>query len=118
MINLTIDWQEKKVHFMGEDITIVIRPLTTVAFNLLLPHFQDMDDQVNEAEALKRIGDMQQVAKDIFPSHLKEIQGLQINEDPVTVEQLTEEVVLSSLTVKILTEMMGITQPDKDSEGN
>ena len=118
MINLTIDWQEKKIDFMGEKVSVVIRPLNTVAFNLLLPHFSGLGDDIPETEALKRIGEMQKVAKDIFPTHLKEIQGLQVNEKTATIDELTEEVILSSLTVSILTKMMEITQPDDESEKN
>ena len=119
MINLTIDWKKEEFDFMGEKVTAIIRPLKSTAFNLALPFFQTIDPSMGEEEAVKRTFEMQALAKDIFPEHLQDyIEGVQINNAPVTVEQLSEEAMLSTLTIMILTKMMEITRPDEESEKN
>ena len=118
MITLTIGWKKRTIDFMGEKVVVTIRPLKTTAFNLLLPHFQAMEEQTDEAEAIKRVGDLQKVSADIFPDHLKEVTGIEVNGEPVTAKLLSEEMLLSALAVQILSHMMAITQPDEMSEKN
>ena len=115
MINLTIDWQRVTINFQGEEVSALIRPLMSKTFVSLMP-FMHIDK--DESRAAENMITMQQLGKDIFPDHMKELEGVQINGAAPTVEQLTEEFALAELAVKLLTEMINITVLDKDSEKN
>ena len=130
MLNLEIDWKKVTVVFMKEEVSAEIRPLSTKAFNLLLPYVSDSDaftEKENESDeekqkrflkASSRMAELQWLGKDIFPTHLRNIEGITVNNKPLTFEQLANEVSLAPLASAFLTHMMSITQIDETSEKN
>ena len=123
--NIAIGWQKYETEFSGHKISMEIRPLKNSAMIALTPFLGKADDikdgKMNKVQVIVELYEVQKIAKDIFPDHLQNIEGITVNDQPLTVEILTEESMFSSLSLDIITQMNAITQlteiDSKNSEG-
>lgn len=132
-INLIIEWQDYETQFMGEMISMKLRPLKRWAMFKLAPLFQQIPDRKKgesaknwasrltksqRDELQKTTSDIQDISKDIFKDHVKDLKGINVNNKPVTFDMLSEEFVFSNLCIQICGELMKITNITKDDEKN
>ena len=132
MINLIIKWQKWETEFQGEKISMELLPLKVGTNLLLTPFFIRIEEQDNKGKAIG-IGkkdvkidqdklsqyiiestrletELQNVCRDIFPSHVRDIQNMTINDKPVDPIILCEEPVFSSLVLQIVTRLYRISR--------
>ena len=132
MINLIIKWQKWEIEFQGEKISMELLPLKVGTNLLLTPFFIRIEEQDNKGKALG-IGkkdvtvdqdklsqyiiestrletELQNVCRDIFPSHVRDIQGMTINGKPVDPIILCEEPIFSTLVLQIVTQLYKISR--------
>jgi len=127
-LDLIIGWQAFKTEFREETITMDVRPFKRKAMLAVLPYLskqmpaikEDMAD--NEVAALADKGfELQGLASDLFPEHVKNIQGITINGKVPTFEELADETMFLPLTLAIITKIASISSIDqadaKNSEG-
>jgi hypothetical protein len=112
MLELILDWQEKEFDFKGSKITAELRPLKRRAMMALLPFMQG--GEITNQRALE----MQGLAEKIFPDHVRNISGIRINGQPITVEQLNDEMALFSLSTDIIKVLALMSSLQKEDEKN
>ena len=135
--NFIIDWQEFTTDFRGHTITMQLRPLKSWASVLLTPIYikstqkklekdAQKKTEENEQDKLKSLTvddfnfgfEVQKVAAKIFPEHVKDIQGIQVNGQPVTIETLCDESVFATLCMDIIAELSARSQLTEAEEKN
>ena len=117
MIDLKIDWQEYRTTFRGQEITMEIRPLKRWANALLteiyLTAAKEKIDKKKKRELTQKDIDfaykMQELGSKIFPDHLRNLSGIKVNGEDITIGILCEESVFSFLAMSILSQMANIT---------
>ena len=135
-MDLVIDWRKYETEFMGEPVSMELRPLKRWAWFELAPllenHNPKKEDEtaqeyiarLTEDERKKMSHDsekLQELSAKIFPEHVKNIQGITVNGEVPTWEQISEEIIFLNLCVDIcgqLAEVSTLTKTDeKNSEG-
>lgn len=132
-INLIIDWQKYETKFMGETISMEIRPLKRWAVFKLAPLFDAIPAKKpkesnkkwfarltdEQKESLTDISSkIQDISGEIFSDHVKNLNGIFVNDKPVSMEILSEEFAFTHLCVQICGQLMSITNLDKGEEKN
>jgi hypothetical protein len=112
MLSLVLDWQKKKFEFMGQTVTAEIRPLKRLAMIELLPYMNGGKITIKESLEL------QGIAGTVFPEHVRNVEGIEINGQAVTMAQLSDEMALYPLTTDIIKELALISSLKDADEGN
>jgi len=108
-MDILIDWVPYEFEFMGDKVTCELRRLKSEAFMKLAPYMK----LAGEEDAVKitvSMFEMQQLVPSLFPGHVRNLQGITINGQPPTIEQLSEESVLVELVFDIIGEMAKISR--------
>lgn len=120
--NISIGWQKYDTEFNGHPVSMEIRPLKNSAMITLTPYLGKAEtikeDGKNMVEAVVNMYDIQRIAKDILPDHVKNITGLTVNNEPPTPETLADESMLSSLVLDIIGKLSLISQLTREDEKN
>ena len=112
-MDVLIGWQKYETTWQGEKVSMEVRPLRRKAMMLLAPYMM-----ISEEKGVKLIVDtfeLQGLAAQIFPEHVKDIQGITVNGKPVTWEDLAEEAVFCHLVGDIIGQLALISSL-KESE--
>lgn len=125
-MDITIGWTkfEPKSKIGENEISVEVRPLKNWAWLELLPLMQQMIPK-NTGESTKdylaRLSpderaslekesiNIQRLAKTIFPEHVRNFQGVTVNGEPPTPEQLSEEVIFMGITIEIMMHLITIS---------
>jgi hypothetical protein len=115
-MNIIIDWQPWSTKFSTAEVTMDLRPLKTSAMLLLMPHMNiNMDDAVALVATSMEV---QALAPQILPEHVRKIDGITVNGQPITPEHLAEESIFTQLTAEIMGQLMAISTVSRDAEKN
>ena len=129
-------WEDFKTELQGEEITMQLRKLTREAYLDLLPLLSKAEEaqasakkdeagQLTERSDILKItiasGELQEIGLKIFPEHVKDIRGVQIDSKEITGKELASESALTQLSSTVLSQLFFISQlrePDsKNSKG-
>lgn len=127
-LDLIIGWQEFTTEFRGEEITMEVRPFRRKAMLAVLPYLTKQMPDIKAdmtGDEISNLADkgfeLQGLASDLFPEHVKNIQGITLNGTVPTFDDLADEPVFLPLTLAIITQIAGISNIDqadaKNSEG-
>jgi len=112
-MDVLIGWQPYETIFNGSPIKMELRPLRRKAMMLLAPFME-----LGKETGVKLIVDtfeLQGIAAQIFPEHVKDIRGITVNGKSIAWEDLTEEAVFCQLVGDIIGQLAVISSL-KDSE--
>ena len=126
--DIIIDWESYETDFKGHEVKMQLRPLKSWASILLTPIYMEMETRVKKIKAakdekrdisdimteddIKFVYKIQEVAKKVFPDHVKDITGITMNGTPVNAQALCEETFFSYLCMDIIAELGKRTQLD------
>lgn len=122
--NLTIDWKPFETDFRGHKITMELRPLKRWATMLLTPIYLEAANMkaskkktvtADEANFSYRI---QEIGLKIFPDHVRNLNGLQINNVGITIDDLCDESIFSPIVMEIMGELSTRSQLIDDEVKN
>jgi hypothetical protein len=132
-INIIIGWQKFETDFQGQKVSMEVRPLKRWAWFVLQPIFQKMPsknkDETTEAY-LERLtsddmgrltqgsADLQDASAKIFKDHVRNIEGITVNGEPVSFDVMAEEVVFMRLSIEICNKLMEISNIKDGEEKN
>jgi len=127
-LDLIIGWQAFTTEFRGETITMEVRPFRRKAMLAVLPYLTKQMPDIKAdmtGDEISNLADkgfeLQGLASDLFPEHVKNIQGITLNGTVPTFDDLADEPVFLPLTLAIITQIAGISNIDqadaKNSEG-
>ena len=127
-LDLIIGWQSFETEFRGETIKMEVRPFKRKAMLAVLPYLSkkmpDIKDNMTEDEITDLADkgfELQGLASDLLPDHLRKIQGITLNGRPLSFDDLADEPMFLPLTLAIITEIASISSIDqadaKNSEG-
>ena len=127
-LDLIIGWQAFTTGFRDEEITMEVRPFKRKAMLAVLPYLTKQMPDITADMTGDEISDLadkgfelQGLASDLFPDHVKNIQGVTINGKEPTFDDLANEPVFLPLTLAIITKIAGISNiaeaSAKNSEG-
>jgi len=131
-LDIVIGWQPYETVFHGHKVTMELRPLKSWAMFALAPYLEGERRKPDESvkDFVKRLTPEQKeklskssrkiqgLAKDIFPEHVQNIQGITVNKEPVTWEHLAEETIFMTLAVEISGQLAAISSLDEMSAKN
>lgn len=134
-MDIIIDWQSftPTTKIRGETISAEVRPLKNWAWLELLPLMEkltlkkegettkDYLARLTPAEKsnLERESiSIQRLAKTIFKDHVRNFQGITVNGQPPTPEQLSEEVIFMGVTVEIMVYLITISNLGEEDVKN
>lgn len=145
MLNLTTEWQKIKIDYMGNEITMEIKPMST-EHSLLLSPFMSFDGsekmakrlidkkntegedsltkdelillETHNAKSHKQSIEMQKAARSMFKDVVRNIEGVTVDNKPLQPESLGVEASLTSLAVIIIGELFAKSTLDEVSEKN
>ena len=121
-MDIQLGFREVKFEFEDHNITIELKTLTRKAMLILTPLVADVFDEERQTDKAFLMGssfEMQGAAAEVFPDHIKNIQGITVNNgEPVTIEHLYNESVFAPLAVDILLTLFNISNLVKDDEKN
>ena len=132
-VDLIIGWEKYETVFMGKEISMEIRPLKRWAWFVIAPLFQDMPDkkkgETNQQFAARLTKDergkltaqsekIHEKSKDIFKDHVRNIQGITVNQKPITFDIMSEEIHFMNLCIQICGKLMEISQLTEGEEKN
>ena len=87
-MDIIIGWQPYETEFNGETVTMELRPLKTGAMMLLAPHMTaDLSDN---ARLFISSLELQGLAGEILPDHVRGIKGVTVNGQDLTPEIMAE----------------------------
>jgi len=112
-----IDWVPFETEFMGDKVTCELRRLKSEAFMKLAPYMK----LAGEEDAIKitvSMFEMQQLVPSLFPEHVRNLQGITINGEIPTLDQLSEESVLVELVFDIIGELAKISRVSEGEAKN
>ena len=111
MVDVLIEWRKEIFTTMGEEVSCEIRPLNREAMMVITPLIASALGKENDtAYMMGSTFEMQEKAAEIFPNHVRNIQGLTVNNgQPVDVDILTNESVFARLCVDILSKLFEIS---------
>jgi hypothetical protein len=116
-MDLVIGWREFATEFLGETVRLRLRPLKRAAALRLLPFLKGGGEQTDVMRLVAESFELQALAAEIFPGHVKDL-DLTVNGVPPTIEDLSEEAVLTPLTGAILAELVKMSFFGKRDEKN
>jgi len=127
-LDLIIGWQSFETEFRGETIKMEVRPFKRKAMLAVLPYLSKKVPDVKEKMTEDEISDLadkgfelQGLASQLLPDHLRNIQGITLNNRPPSFDDLADEPVFLPLTLAIITKIASISNIDqidaKNSEG-
>ena len=127
-LDLIIGWQTFETEFRGEMIKMEVRPFKRKAMLAVLPYLSkkmpDIKEDMTEDEITDladKSFDLQGLASDLFPDHVRDIQGITLNGRPPSFDDLADEPMFLPLTLAIITKIASISNIDladaKNSEG-
>lgn len=135
--NLLIDWQKYETEFRSHKISMELRPLKRGTSILLIPFFMEAEKRKAEIEAQKKkipqktdvereaTGEelsfmyrVQEIAEKILPDHMRNFEGLTINNNAISANDLCSESIFASLVMNIIAELAKITQLTNDEVKN
>ena len=135
--NLLIDWQKYETEFRGHKISMELRPLKRGTSILLIPFFIEAEKRRAEIKAQKKkipqktdvereaTGEelsfmyrVQEIAEKILPDHMRNFEGLTINNNAISANDLCSESIFASLVMNIIAELAKITQLTNDEVKN
>lgn len=127
-------WEDYKTEFQGEEVTMKVRKLKRWAFMELLPHMTQAENahvnlqkhnQTGEGDAIGVIIDaatamnaLQEVGETIFAEHVKDIHGIEVDDKPITPDQLCTESCFKALATDIIMHLSAISTLMSESEKN
>jgi len=128
-MDVVIKWEEYETEFGGDPVTMELRPLQRPAMLLLMPYISEATSRPGPADPMNlKDGELIEVVMDsykvqglvmnIFPEHMKNLEGLTVNKEPVTCQMLQDEIILNPLVVDIMTKLMNISQLSKEDQKN
>jgi len=117
----TLEWKDFECEFAGEIVRAKVRPFKRGAAIKIIPYLQRGEGEGKSpiAMVLESL-DLQSLVPELFPEHVKDI-SLMIDGHPVTLDQLSDESVLTPLVSRIMTMLLNISfftkQDEKNSDG-
>ncbi|MBW2638373.1 MAG: hypothetical protein JRC86_12840 [Deltaproteobacteria bacterium] len=133
MKNYIIDWEPYETEFNGDKITMEIRPMKAWAMIALKPFLDDSNpkkksettkaylDRISpeEKRCLEKDSlEIQKLASVIFPEHVQNLSGFEVNGAPPTNDMLAEETAFMDLTCGIIMQLISISGLSEDEEKN
>lgn len=121
-----IDWAPYTTDFRGHEVTMQLRPLKRWASMLLTPLYEEsekLDKKKKRKEEfttdeLNFTYRVQEIAAKIFLEHVKDIVGITINKQPITVQMICDESAFGSFCMDIIGELSKRTQLSDNEEKN
>ena len=121
-----IDWEPYTTDFRGHELTMQLRPLKRWASILLTPLYEEsavIEKKKKEkkqftSEDLNFQYRVQEIATKVFPDHVKDITGITINKQPLTVQTLCDETAFGALCMDIIGELSQRSKLLSDEEKN
>jgi len=132
-MDIIIDWQTFSTEFADGEISMELRPLKSYAMFMLSPYLDNPNPKLKEesveeytarlsgedkARLLLNSQKIQELSSKIFPDHVRNIQGVTVNGQPLTIEQIATEVVFLQLSVEICGQLASISRLTKEDEKN
>lgn len=118
-MDILIGWQPYETKFGGAPVTMELRPLKVPAMVKLMPYINRIGDAKGDMLKLSmNTMEMQALAVAVFPDAVRAIDGVTVNGQAVTSEQMAEEVVFSALVGDIFAELIGRSQLSGAEEKN
>jgi len=108
-MDILIDWVPYETEFMDDKITCELRPLKSAAFMKLAPYMR-LGGEEDTVKITVSMFEMQQLVPSLFPEHVRELKGITINGQEVTIEQLAEESALVELVFDIIGQLAMISR--------
>lgn len=132
MLKLTIDWKTVSVEFMGQTITAEVRPPSAEHMLILTPFMSfggsltkgqiakltKKERHEHDLEMSKTALSLQKAAAPLLDQIIRNIEGLNVNNEPVTFEMLGNEAALNPLVVQLVGESFALSTLDRQSEKN
>lgn len=125
-MDINLDWR-REASALWPEVSYEIRPLKVWAFQELLGFWEQHGRPEVEDDATPRTGAAEgvllvDVAKRIFPEHVRALQGVSLVQEgqsrPVPVEALCEETSLLKLAAEIVSRLIAISEISRDEEKN
>ncbi|MFH2075957.1 MAG: hypothetical protein ABIJ57_11540 [Pseudomonadota bacterium] len=116
-MDISTGWEPWETTFQGEKVKMKLRRLRRGAMLKLVP-FMRMDDETEELKLVASSFELQAVAKDVFPDHVKDIDNLTLNGAPPTPDDLADETVFNSLVMEIIARLCRMSMLSKSDEKN
>jgi hypothetical protein len=108
-LNFIIDWTPYTMQYMGQEISMEIRPFKTWASILLTPIiYESSKIKSSDGASIEQMNlayETQKIAIKILPEHIKNFNGITINGSNVTIEQLCDEAVFAPIVMDIIAEI-------------
>jgi len=101
-MDILIGWQPYETTFKGQAVTMELLPLTVPLFRLVLPYMKNIEDK--DAAAQNAL-EMLEKCLPIFQGHVRGIQGVTVNGQPITPEIIHGEAKLVHLAQDIVNEV-------------
>jgi len=124
-LDLIIGWQSFETEFHGVKVSMEIRPFRRKAMMAVRPFLAtgmpDIKDDMSDEEVGKladKAFELQELAGRILPDHLRNIEGIRVNGQQVSIEDLAEEPVFLPLTLDVVTKIAEISNIDREQEKN
>jgi len=124
-LDLIIGWQAFETEFHGAKVNMEVRPFRRKAMMAVRPFLGTEMPEIKEGMSDEELGkladkafELQELAGRILPDHLRNIEGITVNKQPVSIEDLSEEPVFLPLTLEIITKIAEISNIDREQEKN
>ncbi len=132
-MDIIIDWQLYETEFAGEKISMEIRPLLAWAMFALMPYLDNpnpkREDETPQEYAARLTGKekdkltsdgqkIQELSAKIFPEHVRSIENITVNGEPVTWEQIATESPFYGFAVGVSGQLAAISTLKKADEKN
>jgi hypothetical protein len=115
MQKVSLGWRTYKPNWGDGEITMEVKPLTVAGLLDIAPLFKFKDDAV----VLTSLLTIQAAAAAIFPDCVRNLQGLQDDDDKlITIQQVAEETVLTDLAVDIVSHLVSISRLSEEQGKN
>lgn len=135
--DIIIDWEEYETDFKGHEVKMQLRPLKRWASLLLTPIFKvsreaylenkrkkdnaEVEPEKVTEEDINFAFNVQEIAIKVFPDHVRDVTGITVNKQAITVPILCEESAFGPLCIDIVGELAKrsqLTEPEaKNSKG-
>jgi len=132
-MDVIIGWESYEINFLDAVVTMELRSLKTGAFFKLLPLMQHKNAKLETEdikEYLERLTPeerfemqeagmkIQALAPEIFPEHVRNMNGVTLNGTLPTLEDLAQETIFLNFVVDICGELISRTKLTRDEEKN
>jgi len=124
-LDLIRGWQTFETEFHSVKVSMEVRPFRRKAMmavrSFLGTEMPEIKDDMNSEEIGKladKAFELQELAGRILPDHLRNIEGITVNRQPVSIDDLSEEPVFLPLTLEIITKIATISNIEREQEKN